>query len=65
MAELYSGSTPSEVNDLIYTIQSINYDIYDIGRDNSGLGNPDKMKKINSINDTILGELCNLICLPK
>lgn len=65
MAELYSGSTPSEVNDLIYTIQSINYDIYDIGRDNSGLGNPDKMKKINSINDTIIGELCNLICLPK
>lgn len=65
MAELYSGSTPSEVNDLIYTIHSINYDIYDIGRDNSGLGNPDKMKKINSINDTIVGELCNLICLPK
>jgi len=62
---MYSGLVKHEIEDLLNTINSYSYDIYDITKNNSGLGLVSNRKKINSVQDVSVGELCNFMCLPK
>ena len=63
-SELYSGLTKVEIEDLINTVKNASYKIYDVSKNNSGLWNHSNRKEIKSIDDVIVGELCNLLCLP-
>jgi hypothetical protein len=45
---MYSGLVESEIVDLIHTIQGYSYNIYDIVKDNSGMGIESHRRKINS-----------------
>lgn len=65
VTEMYAGLVKHEVEDLLNTINSYSYDIYNITKNNSGLGLISNRKKINSIQDVTVGELCNFMCLPK
>jgi hypothetical protein len=62
---MYAGLVYDEIVDLITTIQGNGYEIYNITKDNSGLGIVSNRKKINSVSDVKVGELCNFMCLPK
>jgi len=65
VTEMYAGLVKHEVEDLLNTINSYSYDIYNITKNNSGLGLVSNRKKINSVQDVTVGELCNFMCLPK
>jgi len=64
IAEMYAGLVRSEIIDLLSSITDASYEIYDISKNNSGLGDVKYRRKINSINDVKVGELCNFLCLP-
>jgi hypothetical protein len=64
ITEMYSGLTKPEIDDLISTIHSLSYEIFDIGKTNSGLGIINHRKKVRTSNDVIIGHLCNFVCLP-
>lgn len=65
ITEMYAGLVDHEINTLISTIQNASYDIYSIGKINDGLDNPEKKKKITSLEDINSGEHGDLLCLPK
>ena len=65
ITEMYAGLVHDEIIDLIDTIHSLSYDIYNITKNNSGLGIVENRIKINSASDVRVGELCNFMCLPK
>lgn len=64
ITEMYGGLMEQEVISLINTIYSLDYSIFNITKDNSGLGIESRRQKINSIDDVKIGTLCNFLCLP-
>lgn len=64
ITELYAGLLRDEIVDLLTTILNNNYKIYNITKNNSGLGIIENRIPINSITDVKVGELCNLLCIP-
>ena len=62
---MYAGLVQEEIIDLLNTIHSYSYDIYNITKNNSGLGLKSNRKKIETVRDVTVGELCNFMCLPK
>jgi len=64
ITEMYAGLTKPEIDDLIFTIHGFSYDIFDIGKNNSGLGVLNHRKKIQNSNDIVVGQLCNFLCIP-
>lgn len=65
ITELYAGLVESEINELLENIKEHNYNIFNITKDNTGLGIIEFRKEIKSIKDVRVGELCNLLCIPK
>lgn len=65
ITEMYAGLTANEINELLNVIFNYNYKIYDITKNNSGLGIIENRKEIKSLNDVKIGELCNFLCLPR
>lgn len=65
ITELYAGLVENEVNELLENIKENNYNIFNITKDNTGLGVVELRKEIKSIKDVRVGELCNLLCIPK
>lgn len=65
ITEMYAGLVKEEIVDLLNTIKGYSYEIYNITKNNSGLGLISNRKKIETINDVNVGELCNFMCLPK
>lgn len=65
ITEMYAGLVQTEIIDLIHTIHNLSYEIYNITKNNSGLGIVENRIKINSAADVRVGELCNFMCLPK
>ena len=64
ITEMYAGLTAPEIVDLINTLRGYSYEIYDITKNNSGLGILSNRRKINTAKDVTVGELCNFLCLP-
>lgn len=65
ITELYAGLVKNEIVDLLDTIFSNNYRVYNITKNNSGIGIVENRIEIRSVNDVRVGELCNLLCIPK
>lgn len=64
ITELYAGLLRDEIIDLLNSILKNNYKIYNITKNNSGIGIVENRTPIHSIADVKVGELCNLLCVP-
>ena len=55
ITEMYAGLTAPEIVDLINTLRGYSYEIYDITKNNSGLGILSNRRKINTAKDVTVG----------